>query len=314
MMKTNDEYLESIFAKRDALMRERKKKISVMTSILCLAVSFAAVFAFVPEYFKKDSPVGDSENNNYDKHAFADTNTSDNNPTSNDEAFTFGEKYQAFYNQNNELITDEAGNRNMNDSEIKATKRNEAATSNNKLQTEIAAEIPDEETTRRMNFGYIGEPFDSSLLPTKSALAGSSALAPADPQEDFATKVTEPYSEAPDSIDSEETKASTTAAKPKSAEEATAEAKNFLSTFSKEDSEKIIDEKTQVTVTRTVNGKTTYTVYFYTNYKSFEIELDAVTLRVIECKEKNLITGKDSYYSPAYFPETTAALPEYKPQ
>lgn len=313
-MKNRDEYLESIYAKRDAKIRERKKKISVLISGFCLAVCFAAVFAFVPKYFEKETPVGESENNNSDKHIIADSNTSGKISASNEEVFTFIEQYQAFYNQNNELITDEAGNRNMNDSEIKATKRNEAATSNNKLQTEISAEIPDEETTRRMSFGYIGEPFDESLLPTNSPLAGSVAISPAEPPEDSGTEVTEPYFEAPDSIDSDETKASTTAAKLKSAEEATSEAKSFLSTELKEDAEKIIDEKTQVTVTRTANSKTTYTVYLYTNTKSFEIDVDAVTLRILGCKQKYLVSGYETYISPPHFPETTAALPEYKPQ
>ena len=309
-MKNREEYLESIYAKRDAKIRECKKKISVSASIFCLAVFFATVFAFVPKYFEKDIPAAKSENSNSDKTIISNTDGSDVLTTINEDYFASGEQYTVIQGFNHELITDEAGNRNMNDSEIKASKKYDAATSENKLQTEIAAEIQAEETTRRTNFGYIGEPFDPSLLPTKSPLAVNTALAPAEPPEDFRTEVTEPIV-SPDSIGSEGTKSSTTAAKLKSSEEATAEAKKAVP---KEDISKIIDDKTQVTITRTAKGKTTYTVYFYTNYKSFEIELDAVTLNLIECKEKNLITGNDSFYSPAHFPETTAALPEYMPQ
>ncbi|MBR3818532.1 MAG: hypothetical protein IKJ41_05215 [Clostridia bacterium] len=309
-MKNRDEYLESIYAKRDALIRERKKTVSVLTSILCLAICFAAVFAFVPKYFEKEIPVNESENSNSDKHIFVNTNTTDIITTTKEEFFASGEQYTVIQGFNHELITDEAGNRNMNDSEIKATKKNEAATSDNKLRTEIAAEIPDEETTRRLNFGWAGETFDPDWFKNPS-LGGENAMSLAETTKDYVTEVSEPCLESPDSVYEEITIARTSASKPKSSEEAIAEAKNVIS---KDDASKLIDEKTQVTITRTASGKTTYTVYFYTQYKSFIIELDAVTLRVIECKEKNLISGKDSYYSPAHFPETTAALPEYKPR
>lgn len=313
-MKNKDEYLESIYSKRDKKIREQKKTVSVITSVFCIAVCFAAVFAFVPKYFEKETPAVKNETGNSDNHIISNADGSDVLTAMNEEFFASGEQYSVIQGYNHELITDDAGNRNTNDSQIKASRKNYSTTSENKLQTEIAAEIPDEETTRRMGFGYIGEPFDESLLPTNSPLAGSVAIAPAEPPEDSGTEVTEPYFEAPDSICSDETKASTTAAKLKSAEEATDEAKSFLSTELKEDTEKIIDEKTQVTVTRTANGKTTYTVYLYTNTKSFEIDVDAVTLRILGCKQKNLVSGYETYISPPHFPETMAALPEYKPQ
>lgn len=306
-MKNRDEYLESIYAKRDAKIREHKKRISVLTSVLCLGICFIAVFAFVPRQSgTKLSSEGSTSNTVFINNMIQ--------TTTNEECYIFNETYLAIYNQDNECISNDSGNRNMSDSEINASQKHEEETLKNKHQTEIAIEIIEEETTRNMNFGYIGEPFDPDLLPSKPTFGGFPALAPAEPPEDFGTEVTEPFLESPDSIDSEETKASTSAAKPKSPEEATVEAKNFLTTLSKEDSEKIIDDKTQVTVTRTANGKTTYTVYFYTKSKSFEIEVDAVTLRVIGCKQKYLVSGYETYISPAYFPETTAALPEYKPQ
>lgn len=302
-MKNIDEYLESIYSKRDKKIRERKKTVSVITSVFCIAVCFAAVFAFVPKYFKKESPAKKSETGNSDIKIVPSTNTSDITAVSED-IFTFAEAYTVIQGYNSGIINNNADNR-VN-SEIKATKKNEETSAGNKLQTEIAAEKADEATTRIKYFGYIEEKDDSGSL-----INGEPAVAPAEPHENFGTEVTVSYHEVPDSINPEETKASTTAAHLRSAEEAIAEAKK---TIPENDASKIIDEKTMATVTRTANGKTTYTVYFYTNTKSFEIELDALTLNVIECKEKNLITGKNSYYSPAHFPETTAALPEYKPQ
>ena len=303
-MKNRDEYLESIYAKRDAKIKERKKRVSVLTSIVCLAVCFAAAFAFVP----RQSGIKTSSEEN------ASNTVSANNPvqTTNEECYIFNETYLAIYNQDNQCLTDDSVHRSSTDSEIKSSKKHEAATSDNRLQTEIAIEIIEEKTTGNKSFGYIGEPFDPDSLPSKPSFGGFPALAPAEPPDDFGTEVTEPYID--ETPGSEKTKASTTVAKPKSSEEAIVEAKNFLFTISKDDSEKIIDEKTQATVTRTANGKTTYTVFLYTNSKSFEIEVDGVTLNIIGCKQKYLVSGYETYISPAYYPETTAALPEYKPQ
>ena len=302
-MKNRDEYLESIYSKRDKKIRERKKTITALTSIFCIVICFAAVFVFVPKNLETKIPVNESGAGNSDIKIVSSTNTSDTTAVSED-IFTFAKAYTVIQGYNSGIINNNADNR-VN-SEIKATKKNEETSAGNKLQTEIAAEKADEATTRIKYFGYIEEKDDSGSL-----ISGEPAIAPAEPHENFGTEVTGSYHEVPDSINPEETKASTTAAHLRSAEEATAEAEKAVP---KEDASKIIDEKTMVTVTRTANGKTTYTVYFYTNTKSIEIELDALTLNVIECKEKNLITGKNSYYSPAHFPETTAALPEYKPQ
>lgn len=284
-MKSREEYLASIYSKRDAKIKEHKKRISILTGVLSLGICFASVFTFVPKYFEAETSLSENKNNSSDKHILTHSDTTSETQPDNAELFTFHETYPAIYYQNHGQINNDVGNRNMNDSEIKATMKNEYEISDNKLQTEIALESPAETTTRRMNFGFAGE----------------TALAPTEPPEDFGTLGTTPY-------DNIKTTASNKLA---TTEDAIAEAKTFVP---EEDASKIINEKTQVTVTRTSSGKTTYTVYFYTNYKSFAIELDAVTLDKIECKEKNLITGDDSYYSPPHFPETTAALPAYVPQ
>ncbi len=57
-MKSREEYLASIFAKRDALLKKRKSRISQTIAVLSIAVCFAAVFHFVPKKLTK-SPVSD---------------------------------------------------------------------------------------------------------------------------------------------------------------------------------------------------------------------------------------------------------------
>ncbi len=299
-MKSREEYIASIYAKRDSKIKERKKTISVLTSALCLTVCFIAVFAFVPKTFGQKSTASDKTTNKHDNLTLAVHYPILKTTETAEELLSSGEKYLANYNQNIEAMTDTDGaTKQMNDSEIKGTLKNEYGSSDEKLQTEIAIE-----TTFHANFGYIGEPFDPNSI-SKPSFGGYPALAPADPPEDYVTGVSEPYYEKDDLTKS------TTEGKTKSSEEAITQARKYLS---EEDASEIIDEKTQVTVTRTASGKTTYTVYFYTKHKSFTIDVDAVTLRIIGCKEKNLVSGSESYISPPWFPETTAALPEYKPQ
>ncbi len=299
-MKNRDEYIASIYEKRNLKIKERKKTISVLTSVLCLAVCFIAVFAFVPKTFGQKSTVSKITTKESDNLTLAVHYPILKTTETIEDAFTFNEKYLVNHNQNIEAMTDTDGaTKKANKQEIKGTVINEYGPTDDKFQTEIAVE-----TTFQANFGYIGEPFDPDSI-SKPSFGGYPDLAPADPTEDYVTEVSDHYYE------NDETTKSATAEKPKSSEEAIAEAKKFLS---EDDASKIIDEKTQVTITRTASGKTTYTVYFYTKYKSFTIDVDAVTLRIIGCKEKNLVSGSESYISPPWYPETTAALNEYKPQ
>ncbi len=52
-MKSREEYTASIFAKRDALLEKRKKRITAAISAVCIALSFAAAAAFVPKTINK---------------------------------------------------------------------------------------------------------------------------------------------------------------------------------------------------------------------------------------------------------------------
>lgn len=48
-MKSREEYLASIFAKRDALLAKRKKRISYLTASACIILCFAAAFIALPQ-------------------------------------------------------------------------------------------------------------------------------------------------------------------------------------------------------------------------------------------------------------------------
>ena len=293
-MKNREEYVASIYAKRDAKIKERKKRIAVFTSVLCIVICFAAMFAFVPK--QSINRYSETEINKNNRN----NNTSEKPLNENQTEIgllTFYETYPVKRTNSHIDIKDGEGIP-KNENEPEKTKSEIYYIGSVDAQkTEIAAE----ETMR--NFGYIGEPFDPDKL-----VSGETAIVPADPPDDFSEPASD-SSEINDSIKA--TKASTTAAKLRTSEEAVEEAKKIVP---EEDVSKIIDDKTQVTITRTASGKSTYTVFLYTNLKLYTIELDAVTLSLIECKTKNLMSGDTDYYSPAHFPETTAALLEYKPQ
>lgn len=79
-------------------------------------------------------------------------------------------------------------------------------------------------------------------------------------------------------------------------EEIVAEAKKYVT-----DTDRIIDDKTNVTVSRNANGTTTYTAYFYTADKRITVELDS-NLKLIEVKEKDS-NGNAIQISPGYNPD-----------
>ncbi len=81
-------------------------------------------------------------------------------------------------------------------------------------------------------------------------------------------------------------------------EEIVAEAKKHIN-----DTDKIIDDKTNVTVSRNANGTTTYTAYFYTADKRITVELDG-NLKLIEVKEKDNSGNGTTQIAPAYNPNT----------
>jgi len=79
-------------------------------------------------------------------------------------------------------------------------------------------------------------------------------------------------------------------------EKIVAEAKKYVT-----DTDRIIDDKTNVTVSRNANGTTTYTAYFYTADKRITVELDS-NLKLIEVKEKDNSGNGTTQIAPAYNP------------
>lgn len=283
-MKSKEEYLASIYKKRDREINKQRKRISAITSIICLAVCFAAVFAFVPKKFGTKSIISESVNGN------GNSLTKTEITTLNQEIYVLTNDNANIYNGPDKTI----------DGHTVKTNNEE-----DRLQTEIAVEA----VTRQINFGYVGEPFDPDLLLRPSS-GGTIETKPNSHEDEYITGVSEPCSELPDEAEKLTVK-STSKAAIRSSGEATEEALKYVP---EDDRQNINKEKTQVTITKKSGGKSTYNVYFYTESKTYTVELNAVTLELIEFREKNINTGNINRFSPAHFPETTAALPEYIPE
>lgn len=55
-MKNREEYLASIYAKRDAILKKRKKTAGGIAAALCIALSFCTAAAVMPKMMKKSAP------------------------------------------------------------------------------------------------------------------------------------------------------------------------------------------------------------------------------------------------------------------
>ena len=283
-MKNREEYFESIYAKRDRILFKKKKKTSFIAGMICLTLCFAAFFTFVPKKLIQK---------NYKDKSETTINNSGHSQTttvlSSDEIFTFAEAYPETLkkNDNNE------------------TKDNSTTNNKEKFTSEIIhSEIATEATTRKTAFGWDGS---SPTIP----LFGTPAISIDEATSVNSSEANDPIMELPDSVCSEEEESSTAATVLKSPDEAINKAKTLLT---QEDQEKISDDKTMVTINRKSDGTTTYTVYIYTNRDSYEIDIDAMTLEIKDCKKKNTLSGYETYISPPHFPETTEALAEFNLQ
>ncbi len=286
-MKNREEYLASIYAKRDSKIKERKKTISVLTSVLCLAVCFVAAFAFIPKKFgqKSYSPVTIPTA----EKIYSEVNTYI------EETATFSANY--YYSNTIHY----SGNIKNNNGTIAEFREQTEPKTDENLKTEIALENSAESPTRNLNFGWSGDfPFDSTLL--TSQYVGS--------DKEIIDAVTEPSPEKPAADSDKTTVASTKKPKYETQEIVSAAIKHIPNNYAN----KIITEKTDSTVTRTANGEEYYTVYLFTDDKSFTVKLKGSDLGLIEVKEKNVNSGNDINITPAHPPETTAALPAYMPQ
>lgn len=260
-MKSREEYVASIFAKRDALLKKRKKHISYLSAAICLAVCITVAFFAIPE--------------------------------------RFGSKKEPTINRTEESIVSTTAVFLAEEAEVEEYLGSFSGSPEKHEQTQAAVnEIYKEEGM----FDDAGKAAADAA--TKKAnttvvqdyLAGGASHSPSVP--------------APDRIEATEFR-SESKAENHTADEAVKEAYKYVKQSEISDIDK---SKTNVVISHNVNGTDYYTVYFYTETKVITVKLNAATLEMIECGEKSLTNGSENYYSPAHFPETTSALPEYKPQ
>lgn len=260
-MKSREEYVASIFAKRDALLKKRRKRISYLSAAVCLAVCLTVAFFSIPE--------------------------------------RFGSKKEPMINQTEKSIVSTTAAFLAEEAEVEEYLDAFSGSPEKHEQAQMAAnEIYKEE----------------GMLDDAGEAAADAATKKADTtiiQDNLAGGISHsPSVPAPDSIEATEFR-SESKAENRTADEAVKEAYKYVNQSEISD---IDNSKTNVIISHNTNGTDYYIVYFYTSTKLITVKLNASTLAMIECGEKNRSNGSENYYSPAHFPETTSALPEYKPQ
>ena len=155
-MKSREEYEASIFAKRDALLKKRRKRISCIAAASCIALCFITAFAFLPKKISTDiSVTEETATDTVQTLIAAETGKSDTLEKSEAEYYTIYSQFilpsytKPHYTENPlENVEDYAG---AVPDEVKkpdATKKASAS------EVEIAVE---EEVTTKRNFGFFPE-------------------------------------------------------------------------------------------------------------------------------------------------------------
>lgn len=259
-MKSREEYESSIFAKRDALIAKRKKNIRMTVSALSVVLCLGAAAVAIPNLIEKAetsnaSSATQSAGGTTEDKISAETET---------EIGTYPAIYDtgiAFTNQNDFGVY-------HNDFCIETVEGESGKTDvTNAASTEIYA-VPDGEIA--VEEGEKKE--ETTKKVTTTAVQGYN--------EQFANGLGNFRPESPD--DAFDSSTETSSKKNFTTEEIVAQAKKYVA-----DADKIIDDKTNVTVSRTSNGTTSYTAYFYTADKKITVELDS-NLTAREIKEKEL--------------------------
>ncbi len=277
-MKSREEYEASIFAKRDALLAKRHKRITAIATASCIAVCFITAFAFLPRRISTDLTVTEGVANiTVQTLAVTEPKTTAHIEDAEGEVYTFFSMFseQAYtkphYSEKQLAnVEDYAGE--VADEAKKPSATKKASSSD----VEIAVEA--EKTTKR-NFGFYPEWMKDEY--------------------DF-------YREDDVTPDSDESFTT---------EEITDKAKSYLSDELKSG---IIEKHNMVTVSRSADGTEIYTAWFYTDGMQIKVELDSDNLELIEITEKPLTdTHTTPAYIPttaksAYTP--TTAAPAYMPQ
>lgn len=263
-MKSREEYEASIYAKRDAFLAKRKKKIQMTVSALSVIICLgAAVFALPKLTDKSDEAQAPSVT----KDASANSVTENK-------------------------IADEAGQTYLADfAVIRTQTAHGAAFDKNGANEEI---IQEDETIEYLTMAGESEiyrvPETEIALETEIAVEDGAGEYPAGDKH-FAYN---PSDETPDS----DTTPPSSSKKTYTTEEITAAALKHLP---EGDADKIIGGKTNSVVSRKSDGTTTYAVYFYTAEKKFTVKLSD-SLELIEITEKGNAGGGTTQIAPAYNP------------
>ena len=279
-MKNREEYQASIFAKKDALLAKRRRRISQSVAVLSIAACFAAAFAFLPKSL--DYKVSFSES--YAESAtFVSDSLTAAAPTTQestvlqepDEAYTFYSSYIKYLGTKPHSQKSAAAEASPAIEEF--------------IQTATQIHLPNqdkqfahksEETTRRGYGGFRPEMWDDDGL--------------------YITEVHAKPEGAPDYT----------------SEEIAKKAETYLSD---DIAGKIIDKHTLVTVRHFATPPDYYVVWFYTDNKQIKVTLNSENLELIETEETSLSDETETKTTPAYIPTTakspmTTAAPAYMPQ
>lgn len=111
-MKNREEYQASIFAKRDALLAKRRRRISQSVAVLSIAACFAAAFAFLPKSldYKVSFSESYAESATFVSDSLTAAPTTQETTASQepDEAYTFHSSYIKYQGTKSHSIKDEA--------------------------------------------------------------------------------------------------------------------------------------------------------------------------------------------------------------
>lgn len=261
-MKSREEYEASIFAKRDALNAKRKKNLRFAASAFGVMICLCAIAFAIPNLNKKPDTNGVSS----DTLAAGGVTENKIAAEGSDETVTYPASYDTGI-----AYTEQHSFGYINDFCIETVDGEKAETTEAEI-TEIYR-IPEGEIAVEQ---------------------GNSAEKPNGLPQQFADGMGGFKPESPDGIS--DALAETPSKKSFTTEEIVAQAKKYVV-----DADKIIDDKTNVTVSRNANGTTTYTAYFYTEDKKIAVKLDSnLTAREIEEKD---INGGDIQVTPGYNPD-----------
>ena len=270
-MKNREEYENSIYQKRDALIMKRKQKITAAASALCIVICFVAAALFLPK--------------NLNKASF-DTITSTTAPTTVEDLIGKGGKVGELFDAAGEVTEDV-----KSEAEQDITYLTWVSESYSKPHTTVKA-------TQHKHFSSGGFGYDGQI-PEDSA----ETAVPVATQTEIALE-TEIYWE-----DGSRPNRPSTTVKPifndHAEEKAIDAAYGYLTDEQKEKVD--VDAHIDVSVTRNADGTEYFTVHLDTADGAYLVSVDSKTFEFVNFRELKKTTG--TMVSQGYNPNGTTALP-----